>query len=360
MTESHEKPSENPSRRQFIQATGIAAATVPIAPLILNATNKSDSKPAIIGKGEFKYQCDHHWGKVPKHVRWGDTHGVTIDEAGLVYVKHRNRVKTVMDAIVVFDPSGKAVRSFGKKYHAGGHGIDIRKEGKQQYLYLSDPTHGTVDKTDLKGNVVWSKGRPQEPGVYDDPKAPYSPTNICFGPDGGFYVGDGYGSHFIHQYDKDAKWVRTWGGKGTAKGKMQTPHGQWLDDRGGRKPSLVVADRANGRLQTFTLDGKHLSFNKDVSFPADIDIQGDIMLVSDLHARVTLFDKNNKVIDHLGYDPNWTKKALANKFAMRRNPKMWKEGRFVHPHDACFDKDGNIYVVEWVATGRISKLTKVS
>jgi len=27
-------------------------------------------------------------------------------------------------------------------------------------------------------------------------------------------------------------------------------------------------------------------------------------------------------------------------------------GKFVHPHDACFDKDGNIYVVEWVSTGR--------
>ena len=355
------QPNKNDSsRRQFIKTAGVAAATVPGAPLILNATNKSGSKPAIIGKGEFTYQCDHHWGQLPKDVHWGETHGVAVDSQGLVYVKHRNKAKTPVDAVVVFDEKGKAVHSFGKKYHRGGHGIDIRKEGNEEFLYLSATIHQRCDKTDLKGNVVWTKGRPKEPGVYDNPKTRYSPTNICFGQDGGYYIGDGYGSHYMHQYDKDDKWVRTWGGLGAAKGKMKTPHGQWLDARPGRKPSLVVADRANFRLQYFTLDGKHLGYVKDVSFPADIDIQGEVMMVSDLHARITLFDKNNKVIVHLGYDPKWTKHVLSNRFALRRNPKGWKDGKFIHPHDACFDKDGNIYVAEWVIGGRVSKLTKVS
>ena len=93
--------------------------------------------------------------------------------------------------------------------------------------------------------------------------------------------------------------------------------------------------------------------------PAEIDIQGEMMLVSDLHARVTLFDKNNKVITHLGCDPEWTKKALAG-FKMRKDPSQWRDGRFIHPHDACFDRDGNIYVTEWVASGRVSFLKKVS
>jgi hypothetical protein len=132
-----------------------------------------------------------------------------------------------------------------------------------------------------------------------------------------------------------------------------------LDNRSGREPTLVVADRANARLQYFTLDGKHLSFNADVSFPAHFDIRGDVLLCPDLHARVTLFGKDNKVITHLGYDPEWTKKALAE-FKMREQPATWENGRFVHPHDACFDKDGNIFVVEWVKTGRVTKLTKVA
>ncbi|MEQ9069862.1 MAG: peptidase, partial [Gimesia chilikensis] len=91
----------------------------------------------------------------------------------------------------------------------------------------------------------------------------------------------------------------------------------------------------------------------------DIDIQGDIMLVSDLHARVTLFDKQNQVITHLGYDQDWTNRVLDG-FKIRTQPKQWEAGRFVHPHDACFDQAGNIFVTEWVSTGRISKLKKVS
>src|SRR5262249_30264222 len=195
---------------------------------------------------------------------------------------------------------GKFVRSFGKEYYPGGHGIDLRKEGGEQFLYLSDVAHGVVAKTSLKGEVVWRKEVPKEPGVYDK-GAKYSPTNVAFGPDGGFYIGDGYGSHYIHQYDKDARGVRTWGGAGQEPGKMQTPHGLWLDARPGRTPSLVVADRANARLQYFTLDGKHLGFVHEVSFPAHFDIRGDVLLVPDLHARVSLFDKDNKVIAHLGY-----------------------------------------------------------
>ena len=44
---------------------------------------------------------------------------------------------------------------------------------------------------------------------------------------------------------------------------------------------------------------------------------------------------------------------------MRGKKAEWESGRFVHPHDACFDKDGNIYCVEWVAGGRVTKLTRV-
>ena len=66
-------------------------------------------------------------------------------------------------------------------------------------------------------------------------------------------------------------------------------------------------------------------------------------------------NKDNKVIVHLGYDADWTKKVLAG-FKVRKQPSEWQAGKFVHPHDACFDKDGNIFVAEWVATGRISLL----
>jgi hypothetical protein len=344
-------------RRDFLKRTTAGAAALTAGPLFLNASDKAGSKKPVIGKGEHRYECTHEWGQLPAHVRWETTHGVCVDEEGLVYVKHQGHGGKAMDTIVVFEPSGKFVRSFGKGYYPGGHGIDVRKEGGEQFLYLCDIHHRQVIKTDLKGKEVWKLDYPKEPGVYKDASG-YRPTNVAFAPDGGFYVGDGYGSHYIHQYDKDAKWVRTWGGAGTAPGKMNTPHGLWLDDRPGRKPSLVVADRANARLQYFTLDGKHIGFVKDVLFPAHFDVRGDVLLVPDLHARVSLFDRDNKPIVHLGDDPEWRKKVLDG-FKMRGKPEGWLPGKFVHPHDACFDRDGNIFIVEWVQTGRVTLLRHV-
>ncbi|HKD35520.1 MAG TPA: peptidase, partial [Pirellulales bacterium] len=106
------------------------------------------------------------------------------------------------------------------------------------------------------------------------------------------------------------------------------------------------------------IDGNPKSIINDVLFPAHFDIRGDVLLVPDLHARVSLFDRNNKAIVHLGDDSAWI--AEVKKMKIRMDPKTWQPGKFVHPHDACFDKDGNIFVAEWVDTGRVTKLRKVS
>jgi hypothetical protein len=349
--------ADSSSRRTFLKSTGAAAVAAAVGPTILGAQDKAGRKNPVIGTGEHAYEVIHQWGQLPDHIRWGDTHGVCVDEEGLVYIKHRSGAREPMDAIAVFDAEGKFVRSFGKEYHGGGHGIDLRKEGGEQFLYLSDIHNRQVVKTTLKGQQVWKLGYPQEPGVYTKPEQ-YRPTNVAFAPDGGFYIADGYGSHYIHQYDKDAKWVRTWGGAGTEPGKMRTPHGIWLDDRPGREPSLVVADRANARLQYFSLDGKHLGFVGEMSFPAHFDIRGDELLVPDLHARLSILDKHNQVLVHLGYDAAWTERVKTEN--LRAKPQQWEPGRFIHPHDACYDRNGNIFVVEWVPTGRVSWLRKLA
>jgi hypothetical protein len=349
------------SRREFLKSTAAAAALMSVsAPTILHAEDKAGSKTPVVGEGSHQFEAIHNWGEVPAHVKWGETHGVAVDEAGQIYVKHRTMVPEPMDSIVVFDPAGKFVRSFGKEYSGGGHGIDIRKEGGEEFLYLCDVKNRLVAKSTLKGEQLWKMHYPEQAGVYQELKQ-FNPTNVAFAPDGGFYVADGYGSNYIHQYDKDAKWIRTWGGGGKEEGKMQTPHGIWLDNRPGRESSLVVADRANARLQYFTLDGKFLSIVNGVSFPAHFDIRGTELLVPDLHARVTIMDADNKVITHLGYDQAWTDKVLnGGNLVLRGKPEEFQPGRFIHPHDACYDAAGNIFVVEWVPTGRVSLLKKVS
>ncbi|MCY2962226.1 MAG: twin-arginine translocation signal domain-containing protein, partial [Planctomycetota bacterium] len=344
------------TRREFLKTSAVAAASTILAPAFVGATDKAGTKPVVIGAGEHKYECHHGWGTLPEGIVWGETHGVAIDEAGFVYIKHRNHSAVPMDAVVVFDPAGKAVRSFGKEYHRGGHGIDIRKERNEEFLYLCDVYNRQIIKATLGGEQIWKMCYPFEARKYQK-VGQFNPTNVAFAPDGVFYVADGYGSHYIHQFDRDAKWVRTWGGLGKEPGQMQTPHGIWYDNRPGREANLVVADRANNRLQYFSLDGQHKGFVIDTkpehTFPAHFDIRGTELMVPDLFARVTIYDINNKPIVHLGYDPEWTERVKANMFALRGDPKSWEDGKFIHPHDACFDRDGNIFVVEWVPTGRV-------
>jgi hypothetical protein len=190
----------------------------------------------------------------------------------------------------------------------------------------------------------------------------FMPTNYAFTPDGGFYLADGYGSFRIHRYDKDANWKFAFGEPGKADGQFETPHGIFYDNRSGREPSVLVADRANKRLQWFTPEGKHLKTLDGFILPANIDVHGDILLVPDLSARVTLLDRNNQVIAHLGEDQAWRDQVLKDGMKMRRDEsgESWVSGKFLHPHDACFDPAGNIYVAEWVHTGRITKLRKLS
>jgi len=359
----------NFSRRYFLKSTTAGMLASGVAPAVMGA-DKSGRKPKVIGVDGHRYEVHHNCMQMPDHVRWQDTHGVAVDAAGLVYVKHRTKTKEPMDAVVVFDAKGRFVRSFGKEYHGGGHGIDIRNEGGEEFLYLSD-NKGYIAKTTLTGETVWKQTAPRidayagaapfvvkTPGKYGKGKK-FIPTNIAFAPDGGFFVGDGYGSNYIIRYDKNAKPISHFGGTGSEPGKFKTPHGLWWDDRPGREAGLAICDRANARLQYVDLAGKPTAMVDGLLFPADIDIRGEVMVVPDLHARITLLDKDNRVITHLGDDPDWRKQVLGDKFSMRRQPSRWENGRFIHPHDACFDHDGNLYVAEWVAIGRVSFLRHV-
>jgi hypothetical protein len=350
------------NRREFLAA----AATASAGPVLLGMTRKADDPSPVIGAGAHKYQCFHNWGVLPADYAWQTTHNVALDSEGLVYITHQGIGKQ-MDTVLVFDPKGKFVRSFGKEWHGGGHGVEIRKEGSDEFAYRTNTwtPELKVVKTDLKGKVVWAMGRP-ECKEYENPDAKYNPTNVSWLPGGGFTVGDGYGSHYLLNFDKDGKLTAVYGGAGDKLGRCRTPHGNWLDTRNKDKPVLVVCDRGNARLQWFDPAGKPLEASKPrdlVLFPGNVDLRGDVLLVADLHARVSLLDTANKPIVHLGEDQAWRERVTSpakGQPAIRTQPKEWPAGKFVHPHDAAFDRDGNIYVVEWVSTGRVTFLKRVA
>lgn len=334
------------SRRDFLAVAGAAS----LAAYARSSFAAGD--PIILGSGSQRYAWVPDWLVPSPDIVYGDTHGIAQDSHGRIYLSHTVHPTSVSDhAICVFDRHGKFLTSWGGRFKGGGHGLDIRKEGHHEYIYHCDIAHRLVVKTELDGKVVWERGIPVEAGVYND-KTPYVPTNVAFAPNGDLYVGDGYGSSFIHQYTKDGEWIRTWGGRGVEPGKMDCPHGLWVDPRG-HEPLLAVADRSNHRIQYFSLDGKHVRFDTaGMRQPCHFRTLGDLMLVPDLNSVVTLLDGANQPVVQLGDgDPS----------DLRGHPRSdFIPGKFIHPHGACWVNGEDICVVEWVPIGRVTLLKKLA
>jgi hypothetical protein len=355
------------TRRQFLATSAAGAAVLAGAPAVITA-QKSEG-PLIVGEGDYKYEVQHEWPQLPDKYTWQTTHNVAVDKAGNLYVIHEGRFdQKDHPSIFVFDATGKFIRAFGEQFQGGGHGIEIREDGGQEFLYVcAYQMRKTFAKMDLKGETVWQQYAPMESGVYageEDKNREakwgrdrFMPTNFAFLDDGGFLLVDGYGSFYVHRYDKNAKWVSCFGGVGKGEGKFNTPHGIWIDKRAGREPSIVVCDRANGTLQYFTMDGKYLETLTGYGLPANVETWQNLLVVPELHARVTLLNEKNEVVARLGEDV--ARVTGKDGGQIRGDKAKWQPGKFVHPHDACFGADGSIFVAEWVGTGRVSKLKRL-
>src|SRR5687768_4460411 len=356
------------TRREFLAA----AASAPIlSPMILGASNKSGTAAPVIGSGAHRYEAIHDWGQLPANIKWGNTHGVVEDSQGHIYVHHTVHASSeTADSIVVFDRKGKFVRSWGREFRGIAHGMEFRKEGRDEFLYLTlnaanprmtpaPPLHAAVVKATTRGEIVWKIAGPPDVDAYkpaaDGTAKRYNPTNVAIAPNGDVYVGDGYGSSYINQYNKNGEYVRTFGGRGSEPGQLAEPHGLFVDTRAAGNPLLVVADRRNNRLQRFSLDGRHVDFVGGYRLPCHFHERKGLVVVPDLHGRVTLIDRDNQVLAHLG-DSN---AATWNNPLRTRAREEFIPGQFICPHGACFDRDGNIFVVEWVEVGRVTKLKKV-
>ncbi len=349
-------------RRAFL-ATAAAGPAIHAAP-------KSGRRHPIVGSGDHSYEAIHDWGMLPRTLSYGNTHGIRQDRNGRIYIAHTVHASSQShDSIVVFDEKGKFVKSWGSEFKGGSHGLHIHQEGREEFLYLVDtgkgrgsgidPAHTWMVKMTLRGEEVMRIGYPRESSHYKldkegKPATKFSPTNVAIAPNGDIYVADGYGAYFINQYDSKGKFIRSFGGNGKGVGELACPHGLMLDQRGAA-PELLVADRTNNRLQRFSLDGKHLGFGAGVNLPCHFHERKGVILIPDLAARITLLGPDNRVIAHLGEDTSGTWQDL------RKKPRTdFVPGKFVSPHGACFDHDGNIFVAEWVEVGRITKLRKVS
>ena len=148
------------SRREFLGA-------VAASPLLLGMQDKAGSKAPVMGSGAYTYEATHDWGVLPPQIKWGNTHGVVEDSQGHIYVHHTvHATSDSADTVVVFDAKGKFVRSWGKEFRGVAHGLWLRKEGRDEFLYLTvnaanpkmtpqPDMQAVVLKTTLTGEIVW-------------------------------------------------------------------------------------------------------------------------------------------------------------------------------------------------------------
>jgi DNA-binding beta-propeller fold protein YncE len=297
-----------------------------------------------------RYEWVDEWATVPGsdgHEN-GRTHGVAVASDGRVVVFHQ-----ADPAVLVYDSDGSLLDSWGA--FEGAHGLTLVTEGGTDYLWLTDQESAAVVKTTLDGDTVARLAEPPHPAYAD---GDYVPTWVAVdGPEAGgsgdIWVADGYGEGYVHRYDEAGEYTESIDGTEGA-GAFDCPHGVWVDPRG--DPALYVADRGNERVQVYDLDG---TFERAVgsgalTSPCGFALGPDgRVVVPELFARVAVLEdgrpvgalgENEAVVDR----EDW-----PNVPAAELRPEA-----FNSPHDAAVDDEGNIYVVEWIVGGRVTKLER--
>jgi len=287
------------------------------------------------------------WAKIPASDN-GRTHGVCVVKSGDVIVFHQ-----ASPAVLLFSPQGELKQSWGD--YPGAHGLTLVVEDDTEFLWLTDQEMQTIHKCTLDGTVVQKLSPPSHP-AYE--KGAFVPTWVAvnekrFGGNGDIWVADGYGKSLVHRYNASGDYLSTIDGMDGA-GEFNCPHGIMFDSRRD-EPELLIADRGNARVQVFDGEGRFKrSFGSDyMTSPDGFSFHGDLLIVPELTARLTLVDKNDQCVGILGEND-----AVSEKEGWPNDRNHVQAGKCNSPHGACADADGNLFLVEWITGGRIVKLPK--
>jgi DNA-binding beta-propeller fold protein YncE len=300
-----------------------------------------------LGNTARSYNLALGWVKLPAGFEFGYTHGIVVDQEDNVYVFHTGK-----PSIFKFNQAGDFQKAWGEEFEGGAHGFYLNKEQDGEYLYITDTSRCNVVKMDLSGKHLLTLGTPNHADLYNE-ELKFVPTDVAVSANGDIYIADGYGQSWIHQYTAVGEYIRSWGGKGTDLGQLNCPHGISIDTRSGEE-EVYVADRGNHRIQVFTLQGdfKRVIVD-DMDMPCSFYYHGENVYFPDLDSRITIFDKNDRLICHLGEDQQAYKQV-----GWPNLPKpYYRDNKFSSPHGVCVDSHGSVYVAEWIFDGRITKLT---
>jgi hypothetical protein len=255
------------------------------------------------------------WGQLPAGRKWGSTASVTTGLDGTIWVADRcgnfgsggatcAGASANVDPIFQFDPSGKLLKSFGAGLFISPHKLVVDKNG---YLWLADNGGHQVFKLNKDGGILLTLGKKGIAGTgFDEFDAP---TAVAIAPNGDIFVGDGHsgggtatGNARIMKFDKNGKFLKTWGTKGMGPGEFDLIHDLVFDSRG----RLFVGDRQNNRIQIFDQDGKFLAQWFQFGRPSGIyiDQRTDMIYVADSESRDSRTNTGQYALPQTGYGYN--------------------------------------------------------
>jgi len=261
------------------------------------------------------YQPGVDWGQLPAGRKWGSTASVTTGLDGTIWVADRcgnfgaggatcAGAGANIDPIFQFDPSGKLLKSFGAGMFISPHKLVVDKDG---YLWLADNGGHQVFKLNKDGGILLTLGKKGVAGTgFDEFDAP---TAVSIAPNGDIFVGDGHsggglatGNARIMKFDKNGKFLKTWGTKGMGPREFDLVHDLAFDSRG----RLFVGDRQNNRIQIFDQDGKFLAQWFQFGRPSGIyiDKRTDTIYVADSESRDGRTNTGEYALPQTGYGYN--------------------------------------------------------
>ncbi len=195
-----------------------------------------------------------------------------------------------------FDNNGKFIRSFGEGLFTRSHGLKIDKDGN---IWATDVGAHTVMKISPQGQVLLTLGTKGQRGAWDaSTQLLNEPNDIAIGRNGDLFVVQGHtpgamGDPRVLKFDKNGKFIKSWGGKGKEPGKFDVAHGIAIDAKG----LLWVTDRENQRIQVFDADGKFIRELKYAGLPCSLDIGSQyIYMVNGFAGQVLRMDLDGKVL----------------------------------------------------------------
>jgi streptogramin lyase len=294
------------------------------------------------------YRTVENWFHMPAGRTWGSTSSVDLDRDGNIWVAERCGANSCagssLPVVLEFSPSGKLLKSFGANLFVFPHALKIDRDGN---IWVTDGQgrdgkgHQAI-KFNPDGKVLMTLGKAGVAG--DGPDTFNQPSAVAVAPNGDIFVADGHGGNTnarIVKFNKEGKFLKTWGKKGTAAGEFDTPHSLAFDSAG----RLFVADRANDRIQIFNQDGKFLAEWKQFGRPSGIYIdRNDTIYVSDSESRER---------EGYGHHPGW-KRGIRVGSAKDGTVTAFIPDTFATPEDAstsgsegvAADGQGSIYGAE--------------